>query len=133
MATPLGNTFSTNENVVAQANVELLKKIVESLVVEFDQEKFEKFLSSGFTNPKTMWQYCKVSYETCCRISSEISPKVARTTAHSVNGVTSNNILKTSHATHAVRVNVSQETRRINASVHYHNDGEDQSHHHSPL
>ena len=44
MATPLGTAFSTDEKVVAQADVQLLSKIVESLVVEFDQEKFKKFL-----------------------------------------------------------------------------------------
>jgi len=44
MATPLGTSFSTDKNVVAQADVRLLEKTVESLVVEFDQGKFEKFL-----------------------------------------------------------------------------------------
>jgi len=36
MATPLGTLFSTNENVVAQTNVQLLEKMVESLVIEFN-------------------------------------------------------------------------------------------------
>ena len=58
---------------------------------------------------------------------------MARTTAHSASGVTSNEVLKTSCATHASRVNVSQETPGANASVHDHNDGEDQSRHHSHL
>ena len=133
MAIPLGNTFFTDENVVAQANVQLLKKIVESLIDEFNQGKFEKFLSSGSASPKTTWQYRKVSSETCSRISSEISPKVARTTGHSVNGATSNEVLNTFHASHAVCVNVSQETRRANASVHYQSVGEDQFLHLSPL
>jgi len=36
MATPLGTTFSTNEQVVAQGDVTCMAKTVESLVVEFD-------------------------------------------------------------------------------------------------
>ena len=54
MATPLGISFSTDENAVTQADVQLLGRNVESLVVEFDQEKFEEFLSLGSTSPKTM-------------------------------------------------------------------------------
>ena len=61
MATPLGTSFSTNENAVAQADVQLLGKMVESLVIEFDQEKFEEFLSSGSVSLKVMRQYRKVS------------------------------------------------------------------------
>jgi len=41
MATPLGTIFSTDEKAVAQANLKLIGSTVESLVVEFDQEKFE--------------------------------------------------------------------------------------------
>ena len=39
MATPLGNTFSTDEQVMAQGDVTFMGKTVESLVVEFDQVK----------------------------------------------------------------------------------------------
>ena len=46
MATPLGNTFSTDEKAVAQADLKLLDSNIESLIVEFNQEKFEQFLSS---------------------------------------------------------------------------------------
>jgi len=65
MATLLGTSFSTDENVVAQADVRLLRKTVESLIVKFDQEKFEEFLSSGSASPKTMRKNRKVSSETC--------------------------------------------------------------------
>jgi len=41
----LGTFFSTDENVVAQTDVRLLRKTVESLVVEFDQGKFDESLS----------------------------------------------------------------------------------------
>lgn len=35
--------------------------IIESLVIEFDQEKYEEFLSSGSASPKSLWKYCKIS------------------------------------------------------------------------
>ena len=47
MATPLGAFFSTDEKVVTQADVKLIGSMVELLVVEFDQGKFEEFLFSG--------------------------------------------------------------------------------------
>ena len=64
MATTLGTAFSTDKNVVVQADVQLLGKMVESLVVEFDQGKFDEFLSLGSASPKVMRQYCKISSET---------------------------------------------------------------------
>ena len=114
MATLLGRTFSTDENTVTQADVQLLEKTVKSLVIKFYQEKFEKFLSSGSASPKVVRQYCKVSFVTCSRISLEISPKVARYTAHSTSGATSNDVLKISRATHAACLNISQETHGAN-------------------
>jgi len=54
MASLLGTSFTTDENAMAQADVWLLGKTVASLVVEFDQGKFEKFLSSGSASPKAM-------------------------------------------------------------------------------
>ena len=81
---------------MVQADVQLLKKTVESLVIEFDQEKFEEFLSSGSTNSKAMRQYRKVSSETRSRISSKITPEMARTTAHHAKGATSKEVLKIS-------------------------------------
>jgi len=65
MAPPLGTSFSTDENVVMQSDVQLFGKTVESLVIEFGQEKFEEFLSSDSASPKAMWQYRKISSETC--------------------------------------------------------------------
>jgi len=41
MATPLGTTFSTDELVVAQGDVNFMGKMVESLVVKFDLAKYE--------------------------------------------------------------------------------------------
>ena len=54
MGTPVGTSFSTDENAVVQADVRLLGKMVESFVIEFYQGKFEEFLSLGFASPKTM-------------------------------------------------------------------------------
>ena len=61
MATLLETSFSTDENVVVQADVRLLGRTVEFLIVEFDQEKFGEFLSSGSARPKAMREYRKVS------------------------------------------------------------------------
>ena len=48
MATPLGKvTFVTEERTMVQDDVLRKGKMVESLVVEFDQAKYEEFLSSG--------------------------------------------------------------------------------------
>jgi len=52
MATSLGITFSTDKQVVAQGDVTFMGKTVESLVIEFDQAKYEEFLSSGFKSPR---------------------------------------------------------------------------------
>jgi len=133
MATSLGTAFSTDEKAMAQADVQLRGKMVESLIIKFDQEKFEEFLSLGFASPKIMQQYCKVSSKTRPRISSEITPRVARTTAHSTNGATSEEVLITSCAVHAARVNIPQGTRRANALARDQSSGEDQSRHPSPL
>jgi len=107
--------------------------MVESLVVEFDQEKFEEFLSSGSSSPKAIWQHHKVSSETRCRISSEITPEVAHTTAHNAKGATFKEVLKTSHAAHTACVNVSQETHRTKEVVHDISNSEDQFHRPPPF
>jgi len=103
---------------VAQADVRLLRKTIESLVVEFNLEKFGEFLSSVFASPKAMRQYRNISSETRSRISSEIIPEVTCTTAHNAKGVTSEEVLKISRAAHAARDNIFQETRRAKAVAH---------------
>ena len=52
MVTTLGTTFSTNEQVVVQGDVTFMGKTVKSLVVKFDQAKYEEFLSSGSKSPR---------------------------------------------------------------------------------
>jgi len=52
MVTPLGTTFSTDEQAVAQGDITFIGKMVESLFVKFDQAKYEEFLSSGSKSPR---------------------------------------------------------------------------------
>ena len=71
MATPLGTSFSIDEQVVVQGDVTYMGKMVESLIVEFDQAKYEEFLSFGSKSPRAR-QYRKVSSGTCSQVRSEI-------------------------------------------------------------
>ena len=87
MATPLGTTFSTDEQVVAQGDVTYMEKMIESLVVEFDQAKYEEFLSSSSESPKAR-QYRKVSSGTLSRIPSEIPSDVTGAKSTVANRVT---------------------------------------------
>jgi len=112
MATPLGTTYSTDKQVVAQGDVNFKGKTVESLVVEFDQAKYEEFLSSGSKSPKAARQYCRVSSEIGSQVSSETYPRMA----------CANNAI----SVRVARVNVSHETREAN-------DDEGQSRYTSPL
>ena len=75
MATPLGTTFSADEQGVAQGDVTYMGKTIELLVVEFDQAKYEEFLSSGSKSPRAR-QYRKVSSGTHSWIPSEIPSDV---------------------------------------------------------
>jgi len=77
MATPLGTTFSTDEQVMAQGDVNFMGKTVESLVIEFDLVKHEEFLSFGSKSPRVARQYRKVSLEICSQVSLKTSPKMA--------------------------------------------------------
>jgi len=45
MAIPLGTTFSTTENGASQCDNQTLRPIAETLIIYFDQEKFEQLLS----------------------------------------------------------------------------------------
>ena len=101
MASPLGTTFSTDEQVVAQGDVTYMKKMVESLVVEFDQAKYEEFLSSGSKSPRAR-QYCKVSSGTRSQIRSEIP-----------SDATDKKSITADHITRNTRVNISHETRKV--------------------
>jgi len=58
MATPLGTAFSTVENQMLQCDV---RSTAETMVINFDQEKFEQFLSGGSTNSLHVHKHMKVS------------------------------------------------------------------------
>ena len=77
-------------------------KTVESLVVKFDQAKYEEFLSSGSKSPKAR-AYRRVSTGICLEVRSEILSD-----ATAVKDVVANRIMRNA------RVNVSQETRVAN-------------------
>jgi len=61
MATPLGTTFSTAENQVSQNDDQTLGSIAETLIIHFDQEKFEQLLSGGSKNPLHVRKHRKAS------------------------------------------------------------------------
>lgn len=54
MATLLGinNLFNINECLVAQGDIKNIGKTVESLVIKFDQKKFEEYLFSRSESPR---------------------------------------------------------------------------------
>ena len=112
MATPLGTTFSTDEQVVAQGDVTYMRKMIESLVIEFDQAKYEEFLSSGSKSPRVR-RYRKVSSGTSSQVRSEIPSDVIDKLSVMANHITRN-----------TRVNVSHETREVSVAdiqpVHAH-------------
>ena len=61
---------------MAQGDVLYKGKTVESLIVEFDQAKYEEFLSSGSKSPKAR-AYRRVSTGICPEIRSEIPSDAA--------------------------------------------------------
>jgi len=75
--------------------------MVELLVVEFDQVKYEEFLSSGSKSPRAR-QYSKISLGTRSQVRSEI---------HS--DATDKKSAMANHITRNTRVNVSYKTREV--------------------
>src|SRR6202044_3050021 len=74
MATPLGTiSYFSEEEVVAQSDTKLVGSIVESLSVEFDQERYVKFLSTGVASPKSAKRCRKVSTKTAQSQSLSLS------------------------------------------------------------
>jgi len=104
MATPLGTTFSTDEQVVAQGDVIYMGIMVESLIVEFNKAKYEEFLSSSSKSPRAR-QHRKVSSGTRSPVHSEIP-----------SDPTGKKSAMANHITHNIRVNVSYETREVNVA-----------------
>ena len=78
--------------------------MVESLVVEFDQAKYEEFLSSGSKSPKT---------RVCRRVSTGTCPE---TRSASLSGAAAEKGVAANRAIRNTRANVSQETRVVKFS-----------------
>jgi len=77
-------------------------RMVESLVIEFDQAKYEEFLSSGSKSPRA---------RQCQKVSSEIHSRVPSEAFSNV--VCAENIMA-GRITFKTRVNISHETREVN-------------------
>ena len=60
MVTPLGIIFSTDEKVVSQHDDQTLGSTTKTLVISFDQEKFEEILSQGSNNPLFVRKHRKI-------------------------------------------------------------------------
>jgi len=103
MATPLGITFSTDEQVMAQGDVTYMGKMVKSLIVEFDQAKYEDFLSSSSKSPRAR-QYSKVSLGTRSQVHSEIPSDLTNKKSVMANHITRNTHINVSHETREVSI-----------------------------
>jgi len=58
MATPLEKIFLNNKKTVSQCDDE---STAETMVIYFDQEKFEQFLFGGSTNPLHVRKHMKIT------------------------------------------------------------------------
>ena len=61
MTTPLEIKFNTTENEVSQCDNQTFGSIAETLVIHFDQEKVEQFLSGGSARPLNVHKHKKIS------------------------------------------------------------------------
>ena len=88
---------------MAQGDVTYMGKMVESLIVEFDQAKYEEFLSSGSKSPRAQ-QYRKVSSGTSSQVRSEIPSDATNKKSAMANHITRNTRVNVSHKTREVSV-----------------------------
>jgi len=88
---------------VVQGDVTYMEKMIESLVVEFDQAKYEEYLSFGSKSPRTR-QYRKVSSGTRSQVRSEIPSDATGKKSAMANRITRNARVNVSHETHKVSV-----------------------------
>ena len=61
LATTVVETFSTNEKVVSQHDKIAVGDMAETLVIEFDQDRFEELLSSGKSSPVSLRKHRKIT------------------------------------------------------------------------
>ena len=62
MATLLGTTFSTDKKEVSQCDNKFVYDNVNILVIEFNQDKFEKMISQDCASPHSSRRQRKVSF-----------------------------------------------------------------------
>ena len=61
MKTPLETLFSNNEKKMFPCNDETFESSAKTLVIQFDQEKFEEVLSGGGKSPSNVHKHRKIS------------------------------------------------------------------------
>ena len=61
MVTPLGTFFFSNKKTVSQCDEQIIGTITETLVINFDQEKFDQLLSEGNLSPVNVRKHQKIS------------------------------------------------------------------------
>lgn len=61
LTTPLGSPIIFDDLAVTKSNKIPIITMVESLVTEFDQEKYEEFLTCGSTSTRFLWKCQKIS------------------------------------------------------------------------
>ena len=60
MVTPLGKFFLTNKKIMSQCDYESFASTAETLIIQFDQEKFEQLLSEGSSSPFSARKHKKI-------------------------------------------------------------------------
>ena len=61
MVTPLGTFFFNNKKTVSQCDEQIIGPITKTLVIHFDQEKFDQLLSEGSLSPVNVRKHRKIS------------------------------------------------------------------------
>ena len=61
MATPFGMVFFNNKKTVSQCDDQTTGSATETVVLQFDQEKFEQLFSEGTSSSINMRKHMKIS------------------------------------------------------------------------
>ena len=61
MVTPLEKVFFNNKKMVPHCDDETLRSTTETLVIQFDQERFKQILSEVGSNPISVCKHRKIS------------------------------------------------------------------------
>ena len=98
---------------MVQDDVAFMGKMVESLVVEFAQAKYEEFLSSGSKSLRVAQKYHRISLEIHSQVPSETSPKIACINSAISGCVACVGCVKVSHETREANVIGGQSGRTL--------------------